>query len=117
MDSRAYSLPGMCRNTQLSPTSGSVINLGHMCNVPLIRAPSELTDGYEPHDMIYSGDDTRGDGTHEHGVPAGSSGVPGWCGRVGTGRVLYRVPNQGPGSQYTQILVIFRYIRFIRPFD
>ena len=32
-----------------------VIILGHRAKQPLIRSPSELVDGSEPHDHIYSG--------------------------------------------------------------
>ena len=45
-------LPGIARFTQLSPTSESVIKLGHKANVPLIGSPSELLDGSEPHGLI-----------------------------------------------------------------
>ena len=76
MDSPAYSLPGIYGITQLSPTPESVINLGHKGQVPLIRPPSELSDGSEPHDQFYSADMTRaaavqcGSGMwHGRGVP------------------------------------------------
>ena len=37
----------------------SVISLGHTPEQPLMWSSSELTDGFEPHDMIYSGYMTR----------------------------------------------------------
>ena len=78
----------MCQITQLSPTRLSVITLGQLSHVPLIRSPSELLDGLEPHGLILPGvltarvDDDGG----------GGGGVyPGWCSQGGTRRVLYRV--------------------------
>ena len=78
MDSRAYLLPGMSEITQLSPTLVSVITLGKLSDVPLIRARSELVDGLEPHDHFY----LRRHATARTGSHAGSSshareGVPG----------------------------------------
>ena len=94
-------LPGMSQITQLSPTPGSVINLGQLPNVPLIWPPSELGDGFEPHDTIYLGDRPRGDSTHEHGVPVGGRGVPGVVQEAG-----YRegaIPGTQPGQPAGQI--------------
>ena len=45
-------LPIIYQITQLSSTSLSVITLGHIPNVPLIRPPSELGYRLEPHDHI-----------------------------------------------------------------
>ena len=61
----------------------SVIYLGHTIEQPLIRPSSELSDGLEPHGLIYS---VRQDG-HATDVQRGGGRVyPGWCGEVGTGR-------------------------------
>ena len=66
-----------------------VIYLGHTLKQPLIGPPSELVDGFEPHGLIYLR-------TVRHGgmvQPGGEEEVyPGWCGQVGTGGVVYRVP-------------------------
>ena len=69
-----------------------VIYLGHRANVPLIRVPSELTDGFEPHDHILQ---HRGQLGHS-GSTGGWGGVyPGWVRQVGTWEVLYRVLSRG----------------------
>ena len=67
----------MSRITQLSPTPGTVITLGHTSNVPLIRAPSELSDGLEPHALIYSADMTRAAVTPSRSCTRWGGGVPG----------------------------------------
>ena len=79
----------------------SVITLGHTSKQPLIGPSSELSYGYEPHDLIYwvraaavrGGADYRG----------GAGVYPGWC-RLGTWRVVYRVltqPQDQPQDQYS----------------
>ena len=64
----------------------SVIHLGHKAKQPLIRPTSELTDGLEPHDHIYSAVHhcTRTYGDQRH-VGRGVPGV-GW---VGAGEGYY----------------------------
>ena len=82
MDTPAYLVRGMSQITQLLSTSGSVINLGQLSNVPLIQGSSELVDGSEPHDTVLLRGHDRGDSTYEHGVPAGQGrGVPGVAAR------------------------------------
>ena len=88
MDSPAYSVPGMRGITQLSPTPGSVITLGHSANVPLIRASSELSYRLEPHDHICSAVHAACSRDAGHGDQLGGEEVyPGWCWEGGTGRV------------------------------
>ena len=59
--------------------SESVIYLGHTLNVPLIRVPSELSYGLEPHGPF---DHDLGP-DHDRAVRCGVQGVyPGW-GAVG----------------------------------
>ena len=56
---------------------------------------SELSDGFEPHDHIYSAVHA----TARAGSHAGSSrGVPGVVEQVGAGRVLYRVLPTDPAD-------------------
>ena len=52
-----------------------VINLGHSPNLPLMCPRSELSDGSEPHDLIYLSDAAavRGGADYRHG----REGVPG----------------------------------------
>ena len=97
MDTPAYLLLGIRQITQLFPTSRSVITLGHTLKEPLIRPSSELVDGLEPHDYEPSG--------VQHGVaPDGELGAvgrvyPGWCSRVGGGRVVPGIaPSHPPVS-------------------
>ena len=56
--------------------SESVINLGHKVNVPLIWPRSELSYGYEPHDLIYlrPAAAVRGGADYRHGREV----YPGW---------------------------------------
>ena len=78
LDSAAYLVPVIAQNSQLSSTSGSVITLGKLDNVPLIRPRSELVDRFEPHDYIYSGVLPRGatvDGVADAGWGGGVPGV------------------------------------------
>ena len=72
----------------------SVIYLGHTWHLPLMCPTSELADGLEPHDTIYSAGRTV---VASRVVGVGWRGVPGVAGRVGAGRVLYRVLTQ-PGA-------------------
>ena len=66
-----------------------VIYLGHSPRQPLIRPPSELVDRFEPHGIILPAAVRHGGMVQ----PGGEEEVyPGWCGQVGTGGVLYRVP-------------------------
>ena len=59
-----------------------------------------MSDGLEPHDHVLVWDIPRGDGTHEHGVPAGGGEVyPGYGTRVGPGRGYtgyYQIPSRDP---------------------
>ena len=71
-------------NHSTIPDSYTVIYLGHTCNVPLIRAPSELGDGLEPHDTIYQYVDGR---VYPATGTGCSRGVPGVVQAVGTGGV------------------------------
>ena len=80
LDSPAYLLPGMPQNSQLSSTSVSVITLGHMPNVPLMRARSELSYGLEPHDIVLLHGRTVRCPVH---CQDGARGVPGVCGPGG----------------------------------
>ena len=89
-----------------------VINLGHKAEQPLIRLPSELVDGFEPHGTILPRGTAVG-GTAD--AWQGGRVYPGWCGWVGTWGGLYRVlPSRG---HLRLIYGIYRVIRFIRPFD
>ena len=115
MDSSAYSLPGMSENGQLFPTSGSVITLGHMVHVPLIRLPSELADGYEPHDTIYPAGH-RVQQTCDAGTC--SMVYPGWLGWVVPGRGYTGThPPVSLRPVLTLIYGILGLNRFILPFD
>ena len=92
-----------------------VIYLGHTANVPLIRPLSDLADGFEPHDTIWS--------RVHRGVQSGTlarwgSGVPGVV-RLGG---YWEGGNTGtqPGPSRGQIVAYLRYSkinRFIRPFE
>ena len=68
----------------------SVIYLGHMLKQPLIRSSSELGDRLEPHDWFM---DVRAAAGCMTAVRGRGGGVPGVGSRVGTRRVLYRVPS------------------------
>ena len=58
--------------------SQSVIYLGHTLNVPLIGPSTELSDGYEPHGHIYSGNQYTAHCDHAGQYPgAVGRGVPG----------------------------------------
>ena len=86
-------MPGIAEITQLSPTSQSVISLGHTANVPLIGPSSELGYRFEPHDHIYSAVPRRGSAVASPGYGVGGRGVPGVCGSwVGAGR---GIPDHG----------------------
>ena len=79
-----------------------VIYLGHKAELPLIRLPSELSDGLEPHDSIYSPYMTRaaavqcGSGVLAAGVYPGwwqagwvpGRGIPGTCPAGSTLRLI-----------------------------
>ena len=91
MDSPAYLVPVVCQITQLLSTSRSVITLGHNVKQPLIRPSSELVDGYEPHDLIYSGYMTVRQLCDAGTCSVGWEGVPG----VGAGWVGTRVGYTG----------------------
>ena len=52
----------------------SVISLGHTCQQPLMCSASELLNGYEPHDHIYSAVMT---GEHATLMTVVYGGVPG----------------------------------------
>ena len=52
----------------------SVIRLGHSASLPLMCLLSELADGLEPHDLIYSPASSTRSRSVEHG---GGEGVPG----------------------------------------
>ena len=71
----------------------SVITLGHSARQPLMCPASELVDRLEPHGLIWSMAHRGSDG--EQDMPGGAGVYPGW-GRLGTGRVLYRVLTQAP---------------------
>ena len=91
MDTPAYLVLEICQITQLSPTPRSVITLGHTPKQPLIGPRSELVDGFEPHGYIPLVRAAAGCMT---AVRGGGGCTRGWCGRVGTRRVLYRVPTR-----------------------
>ena len=83
MDSPAYLVLGMSGFTQLSPTSSSVITLGQLSIVPLMRPPSELVDGFEPHGLFLLSRTPRAASLCPR---VAGGGVPGVVAGVGTGR-------------------------------
>ena len=109
----------MSRITQLSSTSRSVINLGQVGHVPLIRLSSELADGLEPHDHIYSPDTARAAAVQCGSGVRWGGGVPGVC-AVGGYREGAIPGTNPPVSPRPSLRLIYRYIeinRFIRPFE
>ena len=80
LDTPAYLLPVIAQITQLLWTRQSVITLGHTMEQPLMCPASELVDGYEPHDHIYS---AVVSGAAVSAVPVLTVGAeevyPGWC--------------------------------------
>ena len=93
----------MAQITQLSPTPSSVITLGHSSKEPLIRPPSELGDGFEPHDLIYSaGLTVRGVLLHLPGT-ASRGGVPGVV-QLG-GYLGGAIPGTQPASRFRAYLM------------
>ena len=81
----------------------SVITLGKLAKQPLIGPPSELVDGYEPHDMIYSRDMTAV--TAEQPRP-GAGVYPGSVQQVGTRRGT--IPGTTPSRSFEAYLMEFR---------
>ena len=73
---------------------------------------SELLDGIEPHDHIYSAV-VPGKRVPVAAVLVGGV-YPGWCRQVGTGRVH---TGTQPTLDLRLIYGILRIYRFIRPFD
>ena len=66
-------MPVIRQIAQLSPTTGSVITLGHTTNVPLMGPPSELSYRSEPHGHVlllgHRGSDGERDMPWVGGVP------------------------------------------------
>ena len=73
-----------------------VIYLGHKARVPLIRLPSELADGFEPHGHIgydLGPDHDRAVRCRRGGVYPGSAGWEGgWVGYTGTHPPALQIP-------------------------
>ena len=69
--------------------SESVIMLGHSPKEPLMRPSSELSDGFEPHGLIYSSGTPVPTADSMYGGEGCTRGSGSW---VGAGGVLYRVP-------------------------
>ena len=96
----------MYQITQLFPTPESVINLGQLSHVPLIRAPSELADGYEPHDHVLL---PGMDGAGMDDAVVSVEVYPGWLRQVGTREGLYRVlPTYPAEASFDAYLMNYR---------